>query len=242
MLFIPAIDLKGEKVVRLFQGDYEKTKVYGEDPLQYALHFERAGAKRLHIVDLDGAKDGRPCHRELILQIAKALSIPVQTGGGLRTLEDIKAYLEGGVSQVILGTKAIESKDFLGNITSLYPHRVIVSVDMRGGKVSVAGWLKTTDLDYLEFLEELNHYPLFAVILTVIERDGTGLGIDLTPLEKALKVTQHPLILAGGVSTIEDLKKLKPLEKKGLFGVISGRALYEGTLDLSTALLIAEAD
>jgi len=242
MLFIPAIDLRGGKVVRLFQGDYEKAKVYGEDPLQYALYFERAGAKRLHIIDLDGAKVGSPCHRELILQIAKALSIPVQTGGGLRTLEDIKAYLEGGVSQVILGTKAIESKDFLENITSLYPHRVIVSVDVRGGKVSVAGWLKTTDLDYLEFLEELNPFPLFAVILTVIERDGTGLGIDLTPLESALKVTKHPLILAGGVSTIEDLKKLKPLEKKGLLGVISGRALYEGTLDLATALSIVEAD
>jgi len=240
MLVIPAIDLRNHKVVRLFQGDYEKTKVYGEDPEEYARFFKQEGAKRLHIVDLDGAKEGYPVHQDLIIKITQNLDIPVQVGGGIRTEEHVETYLKKGVSQVILGTKAVSSLDWLKSLCSKHPKKIIVSVDVRGDKVAIAGWIKTSDIDYLEFIQSLNGLDLFAIILTLIERDGTQKGVETERLEKALQVSAHPIILAGGVSTLEDIKKLKAYEKKGLIGVITGRALYEGTLNLKEALQIAQ--
>jgi len=217
MILIPAIDLKGGKVVRLFQGDFSKEKVYGDAPFTYAKHFEKVGAKRLHIVDLDGAKEGRPVHKDLILSLVKEICIPVQVGGGIRTEEDVSSYLERGVSQVILGTKAVEDLSFLERLCDKFPQRVIVSVDVKGEFVAISGWLEVSSV-----------------------RDGTQAGIDLERLTKALEVSRHPLILAGGLATIEDLKLLKPLSQKGLFGAISGRAIYEGTLDLEAALRYLE--
>ncbi|MCC6048050.1 MAG: 1-(5-phosphoribosyl)-5-[(5-phosphoribosylamino)methylideneamino]imidazole-4-carboxamide isomerase [Thermodesulfobacterium sp.] len=240
MILIPAIDLKGGKVVRLFQGDFSKEKVYGDAPFTYAKHFEKVGAKRLHIVDLDGAKDGRPVHKELILSLVKEICIPVQVGGGIRTEEDVSSYLERGVSQVILGTKAVEDLSFLERLCDRFPQRVIVSVDVKGEFVAISGWLEVSSVRYLDFIRRLNDLPLFAIILTLIERDGTQAGIDFERLTKALEVSRHPLILAGGLATIEDLKLLKPLSQKGLFGAISGRAIYEGTLDLEAALRYLE--
>jgi phosphoribosylformimino-5-aminoimidazole carboxamide ribotide isomerase len=240
MILIPAIDLKGGKVVRLFQGDFSKEKVYGDDPLTYAKHFEKVGAKRIHIVDLDGAKEGRPVHKDLILSLVKEICIPVQVGGGIRTEEDVSSYLKGGVSQVILGTKAVEDLSFLGRLCDKFPQRVIVSVDVKGEFVAISGWLEVSSVRYLDFIKRLNDHPLFAIILTLIERDGTQAGIDLERLTKALEISRHPLILAGGVATIEDLKLLKPLSQKGLFGAISGRAIYEGTLNLEAALRYLE--
>ncbi len=239
MLVIPAIDLRGGKVVRLFQGDYEKTKIYGKDPLSYALYFEGIGAKRIHIVDLDGAKEGYPVHQELILSIAKEVEIPVQVGGGIRTQEDIETYLSSGISQVILGTKAVEDQAWLKKITKMYPKKVIVSVDVKGDYIALSGWLRTSEIHYLEFLKNLADFQLFAVILTLIERDGTGQGVETERLEKALSVSPHPLILAGGIKDIEDIKLLKNYEASGLLGVITGRAIYEGTLDLKKAFHIA---
>jgi len=241
MILIPAIDLKGGKVVRLFQGDFSKEKVYGDNPLTYAKHFEKIGAKRLHIVDLDGAKEGRPVHKDLILSLVKEICIPVQVGGGIRTEEDVSSYLEGGVSQVILGTKAVEDLSFLERLCDKFPQRLIVSVDVKGEFVAISGWLEVSSVRYLDFIKRLNGLPLFAIILTLIERDGTQAGIDIERLSKALEVSSHPLIIAGGVTTIEDLKLLKPLSQKGLFGAISGRAIYEGTLDLKAALRYLES-
>jgi len=240
VLIIPAIDLRKHKVVRLFQGKYDQVKVYGEDPKKYALFFERQGAKRIHIVDLDGAKEGKPIHKDLVIEVAKILSIPVQVGGGIRDEDTIHFYLQNGISQVILGTKATSSFNWLKEITEKYPYKIIVSVDVKGNKVAVSGWLKVSEIDYLEFLKTLNDLKLFAIILTLIERDGTQKGVELERLEKALNVSTHPLIIAGGVSTIEDIKNLKNLERKGLLGAIIGRALYEGSLDLKSALKIAD--
>uniref|UniRef100_A0A7V4JQ55 1-(5-phosphoribosyl)-5-[(5-phosphoribosylamino)methylideneamino] imidazole-4-carboxamide isomerase n=1 Tax=Thermodesulfobacterium geofontis TaxID=1295609 RepID=A0A7V4JQ55_9BACT len=240
MLIIPAIDLRNHKVVRLFQGKYDKVKVYGEDPKKYALFFERQGAKRIHMVDLDGAKEGKPIHKNLIIETAKILNIPVQVGGGIRDENTIYFYLKNGISQVILGTKAILSFNWLKEITEKYPYKIIVSVDVKGDKVAISGWLKVSEIDYLEFLKNLNELKLFAIILTLIERDGTQQGVEFERLEKALNISTHPLIIAGGISTIEDIKNLKNLEKKGLLGAIIGRALYEGSLDLKEALNIAD--
>lgn len=240
MLVIPAIDLRNHKVVRLFQGDYEKTKVYGENPEEYARFFRQQGAKRLHIVDLDGAKEGKPVHKDLVIKIAQGLDIPVQVGGGIRTEEHVETYLKNGVSQVILGTKAVSSVDWLRTLCNRYPQKIIVSVDVKGEKVAIAGWLETTEVNYLDFIKNLKGLKLFAIILTIIERDGTQKGVEVDRLEKALQFSEHPIILAGGVSTLEDIQKLKPYEKLGLMGVITGRALYEGTLNLKEALLLAE--
>jgi len=239
MWVIPAIDLKGNKVVRLFQGDYSQTKVYGSDPVEYALFFQKIGVPRIHVVDLEGAKEGFPVHRDLILKIASSVNIPVEVGGGIRNEEHIRDYLENGIASVILGTKAIESPEWLKEICKKYPRKLIVSVDVKGEKVAVSGWLKVSEEHYLEFLKKLNDYELEAVILTLIERDGTGRGVEVERLEKALEVCKKPIILAGGVSDLQDIKKLKPFEKKGLKGVITGRAIYEGTLDLKEALKIA---
>ena len=239
MLIIPAIDLRNNKVVRLFQGKYDQTKVYGDDPKEYALFFQKQGAKRLHIVDLDGAKEGKPIHKNLIIEIVKSINIPVQTGGGIRDEETINFYLKNGISQVILGTKALESLEWLKEITEKFPYKIIVSVDVRGDKVAVSGWLKTSQVHYLDFLKHLNALKLFSIILTLIERDGTQQGIELERLKNALQVSSHPIIIAGGISTIEDIKKLKVFEKEGLLGAISGRALYEGSLNLKEALKVA---
>ncbi len=238
MLIIPAIDLRENKVVRLFQGDYNQTKVYGTNPVDYAKHFESLGAKRLHIVDLDGAKEGKPVHRELIKKIVKEVKIPVQVGGGIREEETIKDYIENGVSQVILGTKAVEDFSFLKKVSEKYKNHLMISVDIKGEKLALSGWLRLSELSYIDFIKELNQLPLFAIIVTVIERDGTGKGVDTEKLKKILEISKHSVILAGGVRDLKDLEKLKSFEDKGLLGVITGRAIYEGTLDLKKAFSI----
>ncbi len=236
MLIIPAIDLKNNKVVRLFQGKYDQVKIYASDPIKYAIFFEREGAKRLHIVDLDGAKEGIPIHKEIIIKIAKNVNIPVQVGGGIRNEESINFYLSQGISQVIIGTKAVESLDWLKEVTKKFPSQIIVSVDIKGEKVSLAGWQEISKLSYLDFLEKLNEIKLFAVILTLIERDGTQQGLERNRLEKALKVSKHPIIIAGGIYNLEDIKTLIQYKNQGLMGAIVGKALYEGSLNLKTAL------
>lgn len=240
MIVIPAIDLKDNQVVRLFQGDYEKTKIYGKDPIGYAKLFESLGAKRIHVVDLDGAREGKPIHRDLIIRIAKSVNIPVQVGGGIREKIHVEDYIKNGISQVIIGTKAIESFDWLKEICSTYPHKVIVSVDVKGNKVAFSGWLKVSELDYLEFIKKLNTLKLFAIIITLIERDGTRSGVETERLIEALKVSEHFIILAGGVSNLEDIQKLKKLNFSNFLGVITGKAIYEGSLDLKKAIYLAE--
>jgi len=240
MLVIPAIDLRGNRVVRLFQGDYGKEKVYGEDPVVYAKHFAELGARRIHIVDLDGAKEGKPVHEELIKRVVKSVKADFEVGGGIREENHIEGYLSSGVSQVILGTKAVQSLDWLSSVAQKFPGRIIVSVDIKGGKVAVSGWLETSEVDYIEFLKALNQIPLFGVIITVVERDGTQRGIATDVLEKALSVTRHRLTLAGGISTLEDIKTALKYADKGLFGVITGRAIYEGSLDLKEALRLCD--
>lgn len=240
MIIIPAIDLKENQVVRLFQGNYDKVKVYGRDPIGYAKLFESLGAKRIHIVDLDGAKEGKPIHKDLIIRLVKSISVPVQVGGGIREKDHLEAYVKNGISQVIIGTKAIESFDWLKEICLFYPYKIIVSVDVKGDKVALSGWLKLSQVNYLEFIERLNDLTLFAIIVTLIERDGTQVGVETNRLREALKVSKHPLILAGGVSTVEDIKKLKEIDAPNFLGVITGRAIYEGTLDLREAIKLTE--
>jgi len=239
MLVIPAIDLKDGRCVRLYQGDYARETIYGEDPVSQTQTFAEAGAEKIHIVDLSGAREGRAVHFELIVEMARAVPVPVEVGGGIRDLATIERYLSAGIFQVILGTVACRRPELVREAARAFPGRILVSLDVRGERVAVSGWTEAEDLSYLELAQRLEEAGVAGIIFTEIERDGTGEGVYTGRLEKLLETVRLPVTLAGGVATLEDILRLKPLEKKGLSGVIVGRALYEGTLDLREALKVA---
>jgi len=241
MLIIPAIDLKDGRCVRLYQGDYSRETVYGEDPVAQIRAFEAEGAPRIHIVDLSGAREGRPVHFETIARMVAEVSVPVEVGGGIRDLPTIERYLEAGLHQVILGTVACRNPELVKEASRLFPGRILVSLDVRGERVAVSGWTEAEDLHYLEMARRLEDAGVSGLIFTEIERDGTGRGVYTERLEKLLDAVDLPVVLAGGVSTLEDIRRLRALEPRGLHGVIVGRALYEGTLRLSEALREAVA-
>ncbi len=239
MLVIPAIDLKDGRCVRLYQGDYARETVYGEDPVGQIRTFEAQGARKIHIVDLSGAREGRPVHFELIVKMARAVKVPVEVGGGVRNLSDVERYLASGISQVILGTVACRSPELVREAARRFPGRILVSLDVRGERVAISGWTEAEDLHYLDLARRLEEAGIAGLIFTEIERDGTGQGVYTKRLERLLEAVELPVVLAGGVSTLEDIQRLKPLEDRGLAGVIVGRALYEGTLRLPEALQVA---
>jgi phosphoribosylformimino-5-aminoimidazole carboxamide ribotide isomerase len=233
---IPAIDLKDGQCVRLEQGDLNRVSVFGDDPVAMARRWEATGAELLHVVDLQAAVAGRVVHGEIIGRMAAAVSIPVQIGGGVRDLDALERYLELGVSRVILGTAALRDPEFLRSAATKHPGRIIVGVDARDGRVAVQGWTEATDQDVLEVAGAWRGLDLAALIYTDIGRDGMQTGTDRAGARRLLEVVEAPLILAGGVSTLDDVLDLKPLAEAGLWGVITGRALYAGTLDLAEAL------
>ncbi len=236
MLIIPAIDLKDGCVVRFVQGKSNK-KVYSRDPLKVARHWQAQGAKFLHIVDLDGAFTGAPKNLEVVKNIARQSKIPVEAGGGLRSMEAIKAVLDAGATRVVLGTKAVEDKDFLKKALNKFKNKIIVGVDAKDGKVLVRGWKaghKNTDAcEFSLYLKKLGFKEL---IYTDIAKDGTLTGPNIKELKKLLKATGMKIIASGGISSLEDLHKLKGLEKEGVSGIIIGKALYEGRFTLPQAL------
>lgn len=240
MLVVPAIDLKDQKCVRLYQGDYSRETVYSEDPIPVAKRFEECGARLIHVVDLSGAKEGRAVHRALIREIVKAVSVPVEVGGGIRDLATMEAYLEDGVDRVILGTIACREPELVREAARLFPNRVVVSLDVRGDMVAVSGWVEESSIHYLELAKLFEDAGLRALIFTDITRDGTEQGVNLSRVKTLLETVSLPIYVAGGVSSLEDIKKLLPLEPLGLEGVITGRALYTGALDLREAVRLAQ--
>ncbi|MBU0514585.1 MAG: 1-(5-phosphoribosyl)-5-[(5-phosphoribosylamino)methylideneamino]imidazole-4-carboxamide isomerase [Proteobacteria bacterium] len=236
MRVIPAIDLKGGQCVRLLQGDMDRVSVFGDDPVAMARRWEAAGAELLHVVDLDAAVLGRVVHGEVIGRMAGAVSIPVQVGGGVRDMASLDRYLDLGVARVILGTAALRDPEFLRLAAAGHPGRVIVGVDARNSRVAVQGWTEATDRDVIDVAAGLRTLDLAALIYTDIGRDGMQTGTDRDGARRLLEVVEAPLIVAGGVSTLDDIRGLKPLAEAGLWGVITGRALYAGSLDLGAAL------
>ena len=238
MLIIPAIDLKGGKVVRLVKGDFSEQINYGDDPVAVAQRWAQAGAPRLHVVDLDGALTGTPRHREVIGKIAKAVSIPVQAGGGIRTAAAIAKFFEAGVAQVILGTKACVDEAFVTVAVKAHGEKIAAAVDVKDGRVAIEGWVRKEWMKPEPLVQRLIAQGVKTIIYTDASRDGTmsGPGIEglRTVLEKAGGKAQ--IIASGGISSLEDLVKLKELEPMGLWGAITGRALYDGKLDLKEAL------
>ncbi|MBO8164361.1 MAG: 1-(5-phosphoribosyl)-5-[(5-phosphoribosylamino)methylideneamino]imidazole-4-carboxamide isomerase [Brevibacillus sp.] len=237
----PAIDIRGGKCVRLFQGDYAQETVYGESPLDVALEWVRQGASWLHLVDLDGAKQGRPVHTELICTIARKAGVPVQVGGGIRTERDVAAYLDGGVSRVILGTAAIEDRPFVEAVLSRHGKQAAIGLDCRNGMVATRGWLNTTDVKAEQLAAELVQLGAETFIYTDISRDGTLRGPNVEEIVSLARATGKQVIASGGVSSEEDLLSLSRFAGEGVSGAIVGKALYTKAITLSAALkLIGE--
>lgn len=232
MHIFPAIDIRGGRCVRLLQGDYSKESTYGA-PVAMAQRWAEAGAKYLHIVDLDGARDGSSANLPLVKEIIQRVKLPVQLGGGIRSLAALEEVLEARVSRALLGSAAFQDPQFLKDAVRRYPKHVAVSVDARDGLVATDGWTKTSSQDALAFVRNLEDLGVQAIVFTDIARDGMLAGPNLEGLRRINDAVELKVIAAGGVSSIKDLHALKSL---GLYGAIIGKALYTGAIDLATAL------
>ena len=233
MLLIPAIDLRNGFCVRLLQGESDKETVYSNDPAAMAVTFEEAGAKRLHLVDLDGAFQGEGANISSIRSILKNVSIPVQIGGGLRTEEDIDRMLALGVSAVIVGTMAVKHPDVLEKLLKKYTdEQIILGIDARNRKVSIEGWKECTEIQDVEFALRWKHSGIKRVVFTDISRDGMLSGPNLAALREMAEHTGLKIVASGGISSMDDLEQLKTLEPNGVDQAISGKAIYEGKIDL----------
>lgn len=242
MLIIPAIDLKDGHCVRLKQGVMEDVTVFSEDPGAMARHWVNQGGKRLHLVDLNGAFAGKPVNENAIRAIVDAVGgdIPIQLGGGIRDLDTVERYLDSGVTYVIIGTAAVKSPGFLHEACDAFPGHIMVGLDARDGKVAVDGWSKLTGHDVIDLAVRFEDYGVEAVIYTDIGRDGmlTGVNIEATvALARALRI---PVIASGGITDLEDVRQLCAVEDEGVMGAITGRAIYEGSLDFAAAQRLAE--
>lgn len=240
MLVIPAIDLKDGRCVRLRQGDMAQETTYSDDPAAMARQWEALGAERLHVVDLNGAVNGKPYNMEQVRAIAGAVSIPVHVGGGIRSLGVMEEYFSYGVGRVVLGTAALENRAFLVDACANFPGKIFVGVDVKQGRVAVRGWTNLSESTAEHVLASLKDYPLAGVIFTEISRDGMLKGPNVPALQGAMQASPVPLIASGGVTRVEDIRAIKQLGQK-IIGVIVGKALYEGTLDLNEALVEARA-
>lgn len=236
MLIIPAIDLKDQKVVRYTKGKLNK-KVYSDDPVSTALEWQRQGARLLHLVDLDGAMTGRQKNIRVIGDIIKAIRIPAEVGGGIRSLEAARKTLDLGAKRVILGTKAIEDPDFLKKaITNFGRDKIILGLDASGEKIGLQGWKKSFRIGFSAFLGNLEQSRLKTIIYTDISRDGTLGGIDFKNVKRVLKASPFKVIVSGGISSLADIRKLRRLKSPNLEGVIIGKALYENRFTLKEAI------
>ena len=233
---IPAIDIRNGKCVRLYQGDYAKETVFNDNPLDVALQWQSLGAPRIHIVDLDGAAAGKVVNLEAVANIAAAVLIPTQLGGGIRTLESISTLLKMGIERIILGTVAVENPDLVKEACRKYAESIIVSIDARDGQISTHGWLRGTQVKAIDLAQDMIRSGVRRFIYTDIMRDGTLVGPNYSALTELVESIQRPIIAAGGISS---LKHLKILKHTGVEGAIIGKALYTGDIDLKKAIEIA---
>lgn len=239
MIIIPAIDIRGGCCVRLLQGDFDQETVYGADPVQMALRWESEGAERLHVVDLDGARDGAGANAEIIGMIAQSLSIPVQVGGGLRDADAIQAMLDRGVERCIVGTTAALESDATEALFSRFGEALILGLDAKGGYVAIRGWRETTGQTALDFARDMVARGARRIIYTDVARDGMLEGPNLPALRAMAETAGVPIIASGGVSKVADITALKTLEPSGVEAAITGKALYAGTMTLPEAIAAA---
>ena len=242
MLIIPAIDLKDGKCVRLKQGDMKDATVFSDDPTATAREWLAKGARRLHVIDLNGAAAGRPKNENAIKSIAAAVGgeIPIQLGGGIRDLDTIERYLDHGVSYVIIGTAAVKTPGFLHDACTAFGGHVMVALDAKDGKVAVDGWSKMTGHDVVDLAKKFQDYGVEAVIYTDIGRDGMLTGVNIEATVALARHLSVPVIASGGITNLDDVKALCAVESEGITAAITGRAVYEGTLDFKQAQALAD--
>jgi len=236
MLIIPAVDIKGGRCVRLLQGREDSETVFGDDPSAMAVRWETEGAQLLHVIDLDGAFKKSPQNIEAIERIVDSVDIPIQLGGGIRNMETVSMFLNLGVKRVILGTEAIRDPGLVEQACQAFPGRIIVGIDARKGMVAIEGWTETTEREAIEVARGFDRLELAGIVFTDIHKDGMQSGPNIEETKKIAESVSTPIIASGGVSDINDIKALAVLEPVGVVGVITGRALYEGTLVLKDAL------
>lgn len=242
MLLIPAIDLKEGKCVRLRQGRMEDDTVFSDDPVAVAGRWVEAGAKRLHLVDLDGAFAGKPKNAEIINAIVQAYpDVPVQIGGGIRDEDTIQAYLEAGVQYVIIGTKAVSEPHFVRDVSIEFPGHIIIGLDARDGKVAIDGWSKLSRHDVIDLAQKFEANGVAAIIYTDISRDGMMQGVNVEATAKLARSVHIPVIASGGITNLDDIRALGAVAHEGIMGAITGRAIYEGTLDFAEGEKLAES-
>ncbi len=232
----PAIDIRGGRCVRLRQGDYEQETVFGDDPAQMARHWVAQGARRLHLVDLDGARSGRMTNSAAVEAILQAVDVPCQLGGGVRSRQVIEHWLSLGVARLVVGTQALKDPQWFEQMAQAYPGRLVLGLDARDGRVATAGWLETSDVDALELARRYESLPLAALVYTDIARDGMMQGPNFQGVQRMVQGVRLPVVASGGVSCAEDIRRLA---QQGAAGCIVGRALYEGAVGLPEALAAA---
>lgn len=239
MIIIPAIDIIDGKPVRLYQGDYDKKEIVGEDILEISKSFENAGASYIHLVDLDGAKKGELVNKEIIIKVVNEVNVPVEVGGGIRTYQDVKYLIDNGVSRVILGTVAIEDSEFVKSVVNEFGEKIAVGVDCKNEYLCGRGWLEESKLHYISFSKKMEELGVKNIILTDISKDGTLKGTNIDMLKKLGENIEINLTASGGVAGIDDIKELKKLN---IYGVIVGKAIYSGYINLKEAIDLCKAN
>ncbi len=241
MMIFPAIDIMDGRVVRLKQGRRDRAKVYADDPAEVAKRWRSAGAEILHVVDLDGAFSGSSRNLRAISRLVEAVDIPVQLGGGLRSMEAIERIMDLGVERAVIGTALATDPEFAASAFEAYPGRIVAGLDARNGVVAIAGWESQTDIEAISLAKRLEKSGAAAIVYTDIAADGMSGGVNVAATEELASAVSIPIIASGGVASLDDIRNLKPLEKKGVVGVIVGTALYEGYFTLEEAIKEAQA-
>ena len=241
MLLIPAIDLKDGKCVRLRQGRMDDETVFGDDPVAVARRWVEAGARRLHMVDLNGAFEGKPVNASAIRAVAEAFpDLPIQVGGGIRDEETVQAYLDAGVQYTIIGTKAVSAPHFVNDLCVEFPGHIIVGLDAKDGKVAIDGWSKLSHHSVIDMAQRFEHDGVEAIVFTDIGRDGMMEGVNVESTVELAQAIRIPVIASGGITNLDDIQALCKVADEGLMGALTGRAIYEGTLDLAEAQKLAD--
>ena len=241
MLLIPAIDLKDGKCVRLRQGRMEDETVFSDDPVEVAQRWVGAGARRLHMVDLNGAFAGKPVNAAAIKAVAEAFpELPIQVGGGIRDEETVQTYLDAGVQYVIIGTKAVRAPHFVNDLCLEFPGHIIVGLDAKDGKVAIEGWSKLSHHSVIDMAQRFEQDGVEAIVFTDIGRDGMMSGVNVDSTAALARAIHIPVIASGGITNIDDIRALCAVAEEGIMGAITGRAIYEGTLDLAAAQQLAD--
>lgn len=240
MIIIPAVDIKNGRCVRLLQGRMDSETVFSNDPAAMARRWQEEGAEIIHVVDLDGAVGRRPQNMDAIRKIVETVNVPVQVGGGIRTKETIRMYMDIGVGKVIIGTEAVKNPELVETACREFPDQIVVGIDARNGKVAIEGWTETTGVDASDLAKTFENSGVAAINFTDIHRDGMQTGPNIEETRRLAESVSIPVVASGGVSTIDDVINLIPLKKVGVTGVITGKALYEGTLKLKEAIEISK--